>query len=303
VYRAPDQLAIVARQQGGVFSRRQALQAGFTARQIRYRLVTGQWRTAADSVFCHPTVDARGPGAIWTHLLAAGGTAVLSHRSAARLWGVWAAPSPVEITVSGGRTPRVAGAVVRRAVLADGDVSRREGFPVTSPARTVHDCLLTMPAGAARTLLDRALQQGLVTIGDLDQRQVAAKGRWGATKSARMLAEVHPGTHSDGERRLARALRHRNVTGWVTNLHVRLSACTAVVDVAFEEAKLAVEVDGWAWHSDAERFQADRTRQNLLQLAGWTVLRFTWHDVAGRSDHVVDVIVAALRQVRDGIDH
>jgi very-short-patch-repair endonuclease len=303
VYRARDQLAAVARQQGGVFSRRQALNAGYTARQIRYRLGTGQWRAPAVGVLCDATVEPREFAEIWARLLAAGSTAVLSHRSAARLWGLWAAPSPVDVTVRGGRTPRVAGAVVRRAVLPDGDVCRRAGLPVTCSARTVHDCLLTLPRPAARTLLDRALQQGLVTATDLRQRQHHAKGRWGAAQARRLLAELQDGSHSDGERRLARALRRRNVTGWVANLHVRLARCTAILDVAFEEARLAVEVDGWAWHSDVDRFQADRTRQNMLHLAGWTVLRFTWHDVAERPDHVVDVILAALRQVRDGIDH
>ncbi|MDQ3153549.1 MAG: endonuclease domain-containing protein [Actinomycetota bacterium] len=60
---------------------------------------------------------------------------------------------------------------------------------------------------------------------------------------------------------------------------------------------LAIEVDGWAWHSGADRFQRDRTRQNQLHLAGWTVLRFTWHDVAHRPDHCVDVILAALARI------
>ncbi|MGI8814055.1 MAG: endonuclease domain-containing protein [Pseudonocardia sp.] len=46
------------------------------------------------------------------------------------------------------------------------------------------------------------------------------------------------------------------------------------VDFAFPVARLVVEVDGWAWHSDAARFRSDRARQNALVLAGWAVLRF-----------------------------
>ena len=42
------------------------------------------------------------------------------------------------------------------------------------------------------------------------------------------------------------------------------------------------EIDGRAFHSDADRFQRDRTRQNRLVGAGWTVLRFTWNDLRDR---------------------
>jgi len=53
-------------------------------------------------------------------------------------------------------------------------------------------------------------------------------------------------------------------------------------------------VDGWAWHSTADRFRADRRRQNALILAGWTVLRFTWDDLVHRPDAVLAQICAAL---------
>jgi very-short-patch-repair endonuclease len=65
-------------------------------------------------------------------------------------------------------------------------------------------------------------------------------------------------------------------------------------DLAFPGCRLAVEVDGWAWHIDPDRFQRDRARQNALVLAGWTVLRFTWSDVTERPDRVVAQIRRAL---------
>jgi hypothetical protein len=58
---------------------------------------------------------------------------------------------------------------------------------------------------------------------------------------------------------------------------------------------LAIEVDGWAWHHDVERFRRDRQRQNALVLAGWTVLRFTWHDLTQRPGEVV-------AEIRSGFD-
>jgi very-short-patch-repair endonuclease len=66
------------------------------------------------------------------------------------------------------------------------------------------------------------------------------------------------------------------------------------LDLAFTEAKVAVEVDGWAWHVDVDRFRADRRKGNALANAGWTVLRFTWHDLTARPGYVVAEIRAAL---------
>jgi very-short-patch-repair endonuclease len=68
----------------------------------------------------------------------------------------------------------------------------------------------------------------------------------------------------------------------------------AVVDVLFARERVVIEVDGYATHSDRQAFQRDRSRQNQLVAAGYTVLRFTWRDVAERPQHVVSTIRAAL---------
>jgi very-short-patch-repair endonuclease len=66
------------------------------------------------------------------------------------------------------------------------------------------------------------------------------------------------------------------------------------IDFAFPAAKLAIEVDGWAYHSDVDRFRADRQKGNALVRAGWLLLRFTWHDLTNRPVYVVAEIRAAL---------
>jgi very-short-patch-repair endonuclease len=70
--------------------------------------------------------------------------------------------------------------------------------------------------------------------------------------------------------------------------------CGYELDLAFPACQVAVEVDGWAWHQDRRAFQYDRQRQNSIVLAGWTLLRFTWHDLTQRPDSVVAEIRAAL---------
>lgn len=45
--------------------------------------------------------------------------------------------------------------------------------------------------------------------------------------------------------------------------------------IEVEGKKIAVEVDGFAWHANQTAFQRDRERDRELQLAGYTVLRYT----------------------------
>jgi very-short-patch-repair endonuclease len=58
--------------------------------------------------------------------------------------------------------------------------------------------------------------------------------------------------------------------------------------------RLAIEIDGWAYHSDVDRFQRDRRRQNVLVALGWTVLRFTWADLTQRPGYVTAAIRGQL---------
>jgi len=70
-----------------------------------------------------------------------------------------------------------------------------------------------------------------------------------------------------------------------------------------EDLKLCIEVDGWRVHSRAEAFHTDRDRQNVLALAGWTVLRYTPRRLRDDMDGAVaeiEAMAAALRQVRQG---
>lgn len=54
------------------------------------------------------------------------------------------------------------------------------------------------------------------------------------------------------------------------------------VDAVWHAARVAVELDGWEFHRHRRAFQRDREKANALTTAGWTVLRFTHHDVVHR---------------------
>ncbi len=85
-------------------------------------------------------------------------------------------------------------------------------------------------------------------------------------------------------------LRAAGITGWMQHYHLN----GYELDLAFPAHRVAVEVDGWAWHQDEHTFRRDRQRQNVVVLAGWTVLRFTWHDLTQRPGEVVELIRRGL---------
>ena len=85
-------------------------------------------------------------------------------------------------------------------------------------------------------------------------------------------------------------LRGAAIRGWQVNYGVG----PFLVDIAFPEKRVAIEIDGWAFHSDQQAFQNDRTRQNKLALQGWQVLRFTWLDLTQHPDRVLAQIRAAI---------
>lgn len=64
--------------------------------------------------------------------------------------------------------------------------------------------------------------------------------------------------------------------------------------MAFPAHRLAIETDGWAFHSDQEVFQKDRDRQNEIALMGWQILRFTWLDVTEYPQRVIAEIRFAV---------
>ncbi len=94
-------------------------------------------------------------------------------------------------------------------------------------------------------------------------------GSHGTRKLIRLVGLASGDARFEAERRLVALLREHHVKGWQCNVPL---AGIGVIDVAFPQLRLAIEVDGIAWHSDAQRFQNDRTKQNMLIAAGWTVL-------------------------------
>ncbi len=256
---------------------------------VRRRVRSGQWRRCALGVYFADdrpfTPAARIRAAVWSR----GHRATASGLAAAWWLGLTATgPDIVEITVprnSHGRaTP---GTRVRRRDLAEVDVVEHRSLRVTAPALTVIEAAVSRGGGPA--IMDTALQRR-VELPALERAHARNRGRSGSTASRRLLDAAAGGARSEAERLIIRLLKQAGITGWRANFPVG----NYVVDVAFPAQRVAIEIDGWAFHSDQAAFQNDRTRQNRLALQGWQVLRFTWLDLTQYPDRVLAQVSAAI---------
>ncbi|MGH3647417.1 MAG: DUF559 domain-containing protein [Micromonosporaceae bacterium] len=278
----------------GLFTRTDARECGFSDDQIRRRLAGGDWRRVLGRVYAPAALPSTARLRDVAAQLAIPG-AVLSGPSAARWYGFGLPDVRVCVTVGRHQRTRVAGVRLLREPLARTDVRLVDGVLVTSRERAVFDCLRLLPEPAARDLLDRALLLTWTTMPDLTGRVRAHVGRHGAPRLVRLVHEASGGARSAAERRFLSLLRRAGVTGWRPNYRVMVDGrLIAVVDVAFPSWRLAIEIDGWAYHQMPERFRNDRIRQNRLVAAGWTVLRFTWADLTEHPHQVLRTITALL---------
>lgn len=116
----------------------------------------------------------------------------------------------------------------------------------------------------------------------------------GATAARGALAAVQDGTVSPPERQLATALRAAGMVQLRAGVSVWAGGRRCWLDFAEVDTRVAVEVDGVAFHSDPAAFAADRERQNALVTDGWIVLRYTPAQIRRDSARIVAEIVAVL---------
>jgi very-short-patch-repair endonuclease len=284
----------IASGQGGIISRRQLRQLSHSDRSIdgllhRGRLLT----TTCAGVYRVAGAPESPEGRRWLAVLAT--RSPLSYLTAAQLWNLPVADDGrLHITrFDRKRLVWPAGVRVHRVVLEPDAVTDELGPPVTNRVETLLDCLGSIPPAAARTLADRAKQQRWLERADLEHRLKRQPGRWGNQQLRSLLAAMGDDAHSEAERRLHALLRGAGIIGWRANLAVTIPGGRFVIDAAFVQQRIAIEIDGYGPHSSREAFQGDRTKSNLLIAAGWTVLRFTWSDLVDRPSYVI----ATIRQL------
>lgn len=284
--------AELLRDQAGVVSDAQAVAHGFAARTVRRRVADGDWSRPAPGVLLvggHRLTDEARARASW---LWAGPSSLLSGSTAAYWLGYLPRlPAIARLTVPPDtrRTPPPRVRIRRRAVCPRDRVTVR-GVPATAGPLTVLETAAEIDDGAA--FLDRALQRH-VTFVDVHRAYCRSVSAHGMARAGELLVAAADRADSGLVRRLVTALRRGGLSGGLV-LAEPFGPWT--IDVAYPHLRLAIEVDGWAWHSDTDRFRNDRRKGNALVTAGWTLLRFTWHDITERPAFCVAQVRQALER-------
>lgn len=231
-------------------------------------------------------------------VLRADGTA--SHRSAAALLGLIDWPPQPEITIAPMARYRGPGRIHRHEDLEPQDIELVKGIACTNATRMLID-IGAVRRDLVEPLFHSVLHRRLAEYDDIVARfyQVARKGRNGVGPLRAVLAEydsaMAPG-ESTLEVRLLEIIRQHGIKPPVRQHRVTVGGRHYRLDLAYPDEMLAIEGDGFGVHSERDRFETDRERQNALVNVGWRPLHFTWRQIRQRSDYVADTIRTALRR-------
>lgn len=219
-------------------------------------------------------------------LLACGVGAVLSHRTAAAVWGFAEPPSGlVDVTVVGRTLRSRPGLAVHRTDdLERRDTRIRYRLAVTAPERTLVDLAAVVSATELALALNEARSRRLVRAPRLHSLLARSPRRRGTRTLRSLLAEGDLGfTRSEAERRLSDLIERAGLPRPRKNARV----AGHEVDMYWPEQGVVVEVDGYAFHSGREAFELDRRRDADLIAAGCRVVRFTWRRIVSAPEAVL----------------
>lgn len=290
----------IAGQQHGLVTKRQVLDLGATRSVVRRRVARGRWAHVDRGVFQIVGTARTWQSDLLACVLAAGDGAVASHRSAGALWGLdgcWS--NQPELTIPNGRRFRREG--VRTHESTDLHLVQpilRSGIPTTPVPRTLLDLGAVLRIEQVRLAIDDARRRELVDWDELLTTLVrhARRGRDGVG-TLRCVLDDHYGevavSDSGFERLVVSALLAGGLPAPVLQHQVRIGGRMYRLDLAYPEARLAIELDG-SVHMERDVWEADHARQNALILAGWTLLRFTWNDYREHSGKLIAQVRAAL---------
>jgi len=287
-------MAALAEEQHGVVSRGQLRALGFSAEAIDVRREAGRLHPLHRGVYAvgHRVLSRE---ARWMAAVLAGGRgAVLSHRSAAALWGI-RPPATGAIEVTAPTKSRSRRSIRRHySVLSTDEVTEREGIPVTSVPRTIFD----LAAVERPEVVERALREAeylrlydRLSLGDLLARHPRRSGARAVRAALARLAESSGRVASPLEERFLPFLDRHRLPRPQFNVWLEVGGRRFRVDCLWRAQGQIVELDGWEGHGTHSAFRDDRARDRRLRVAGYGVTRLVWSQL----DDEPEVIAADLQ--------
>jgi very-short-patch-repair endonuclease len=226
-----------------------------------------------------------------------GSQAVLSHLSAAVLYGIWKREPPeIQVTVPASANPRRSGVEVhRREAYAR---RKRHGVPVTSVERTIIDCSAVLARDDIEEIVNQATIRRLTDPEKLRRAAGRAGHLRGAAKLRRILdIATFRFTRSALERAFIpialRAGLPRPLTAQMVNGYE--------VDFYWPELELVIETDGLTFHRTPQQQAEDLKRDQAHTAAGLKCCRFSHGQIKYEARYVEGVLRRLAAQCREHV--
>jgi predicted transcriptional regulator of viral defense system len=300
----PSELEIVAlaERQHGVVTLPQLQSLGLGKAAVAKRAKEGRLHRIHRGVYAVGRPYLTQHGHWMAAVLACGPRAALSHRSAAGLHGIRRYGRPkTDVTLpSPSARPRPTIDVHASVTLNAADITTVDGIPCTTIARTLVD----LGDVADRRAVERAVDQAeVLRVFDLKTVHEALQraGRRRGAGTLRAVLEDYEGptlTRRGLEERFLALCRKASLPSPAVNDWIALNDGIAYqADFLWRSHKLIAETDGRDVHTTRKAFEHDRLRDQRLTLAGFTVVRFTWRQVAHRPKGVAGALQGLLARL------
>lgn len=268
----PRECLRLLKDQAGVITIGQAVSAGMTARAVRDQVRAGRWQVLHRGVYTTFTGPLTRMSELWGVVLRAGPGAVLSHQTAAELWGLLNAPNAViHVAVPHDSNPErrgpIPGVVVHRSRSL-----QRATHPALRPPRTrVEDTVLDLIDGArnfdeAYAWITRAIGRRRTTAVRIEAA-LAARPRIQRRPDVELaLGYARNGVLSVLELRYVRGVeRAHGLPPATRQAQVRQASGNRYLDNLYEQYRACVEIDGAAAHPEDEQWRdKNRDRWNAV---------------------------------------
>jgi predicted transcriptional regulator of viral defense system len=295
------EIAWIANRQHGLISLEQLEGMGMDRRTVAARERSGRLHRIHRGVYSVGHVSSTPEATFLAAVLACGPGAVLSHESAAALWGFWK-PYDAAIHVMApnrrGRSP--AGIVPHRdGCLPSSNRTEFHRVPCTTVARTLLDLAAALPPWKLRKALGEAEAMRIVNHGQLRLQVRRGRGRRGVARLRLLLDELHPETkrtRSELERMFLHVCLQVGLPQPEVNVSLEVNGRTLKPDFLWRDQRLILEADSRQFHDTDIAFVDDRRREQRLQVAGWRVSHCTWEQVEFEPQALAETVRQLLSQ-------
>jgi hypothetical protein len=274
-----------AARQHGLITRAQVLANGMSESALRHRVERGRLQALHPGVYTLPGV----PDSWDRQLLAAcyWSTGVASHRSAAQLYRLpGCRDARLEVTVHHCHLPPRCGILLHFTDRLPPHHRNQIGaIPVTSIERTLFDLGAVLPRRHVGITVDDALRRSLTSLGRLHRclKEIGGRGRRGTAALRQVLADrtaLPRIPESPLESMFLELVSRSPLPRPEVQYEIWEGArFLARVDFAYPAAKVAIELDGFEFHSGRESFDHDRRRLTAISALGWRLQLLTHTDV------------------------